>query len=99
MTTTETPAAATAAPLPTLPELIATQLNSMHVIAGRLVKLAATPGGEGVTLSISHPFPPRSHMQVQLRISYPDDVTDAEILDGAVEIGAAEDTEIQATTT
>lgn len=102
MTTTIQPAPDTAGAW-TLPELIAQQLSSMHVIGGRLVELVATPGQGHVELSISRPFPPESHLRVLLYLSEPirfapgSDTVDAELVDEVgVEIGAQTGAEVGA---
>lgn len=77
----------------TLPELIARQLTSMHIIDGRLVQLVATPGSDYVALDVSHPYPPTSHMRVLLKLGEPvgfdeNGVVDAEIVEDGAEIGS-----------
>lgn len=88
VTTTDTPAAeaACAAAALTLPELIARQLRSTHVLDNRVVTLTAAPGADYVVLDIRHPFPPESHMRVLLHLSEPvhfdqDGAVEAEIGD------------------
>lgn len=55
----------------TLPELIAQQLCSLHLVDNGIVKMVATPGPDYVVVDISYPFRLASHMRVLLEVPEP----------------------------